>query len=109
MLIRRLLILLPFAAIALRTEAQSLAELGAGRIHLPNGWAVTAPGKSIALGDLPLNIALSPSGRLCAVTNNGVSIQTVQLIDAVNDRLLDSAVMAKSWLGLAFSDDERSL
>lgn len=88
---------------------QSLDELESARIHLPNGWGITAPGKSLPLGDLPLNIAVSPSKKLVAVTNNGVGLQTVQLFDAVNDVLLDSVVMGKAWLGLTFSSDEKFL
>jgi len=91
------------------SRAQTLKDLEKTRIHLPNGWAITAPGKSLALGDLPLNIAVSPSKRLFAVTNNGVGIQTVLLFDARGWKLLDSAIMAKAWLGLAFSDDEKFL
>jgi len=88
---------------------QSLDQIEAGRIQLPNGWNITAVGKSLPLGDLPLNIAVSPSKKLIAVTNNGVGLQTIQLFDAVKDKLLDSAVMAKSWMGLTFSDDSKIL
>jgi len=59
----------------------------------------------LPLGDLPLNIALSPSKRLAAITNNGESDQTIQLIDLEKDVVLDSIIIAKSWLGLTFSDD----
>jgi DNA-binding beta-propeller fold protein YncE len=90
-------------------SGQTLKEMDARRIHLPNGWDLTAVGNNLPLGDLPLNIAVSPSKKMFAVTNNGVSIQTVQLFDAVNYKLLDSVVMAKSWLGLTFSSDENYL
>jgi len=61
------------------------------------------------LGDLPLNIQLSASGKLLAVTNNGESTQSVQLIDPVNEKLLDEKIVGKSWYGLAFSHDEKKL
>ena len=54
------------------------------RILLPNGWSLTPVGKSMPLGDLPLNIVVSPSKKYIAVTNNGQSIQSIQLMDAVN-------------------------
>jgi YVTN family beta-propeller protein len=98
-----------FIIISSALTGQTLKELESGRIHLPNGWGITAPGKSLPLGDLPLNIAVSPSKKLVAVTNNGVGLQTVQLFDAVNEVLLDSAVMGKAWLGLSFSSDEKFL
>lgn len=86
-------------------QRDSIAE----RVHLPNGWSLTPLGKSMPLGDLPLNIAVSPSKKLIAVTNNGQSTQTIQLIDAVQFRLLSEVVIPKSWLGLVFSEDEKSL
>ncbi len=90
-------------------SAQTLQEIEAGRVTLPNGWMLTPVGKQLPLGDLPLNMAISKSERLLAVTNNGQSDQYLQLFDLVNLKLLDSITMAKSWVGLAFSDDEKSL
>jgi len=66
-------------------------------------------GTSLPLGDLPLNIQLSASGRLLAVTNNGQSTQSIQLIDPKNEKLLDERIISKSWYGLAFSHDEKML
>ena len=90
-------------------ESQTLQQIESKRILLPNCWGITAVGKSIRLGDLPLNIAVSNSGKLLAVTNNGQSEQYIQLIDAKTQTVLDTIIMGKSWLGLAFSSDEKSL
>jgi YVTN family beta-propeller protein len=76
---------------------------------LPNGWSLSPAGKSITAGDLPLNIATTKSGRYAAVTNNGQSTQTIQLIDVAKQTVLDKAVIPKSWLGLAFTADEQYL
>ncbi len=92
-----------------RISSQTLSEIESKRIHLPNGWAITPVGKSILLGDLPLNIAVSPSEKLLAVTNNGQSDQTIQLIDADKQVILDSIVVGKAWIGLTFSDDSKRL
>lgn len=78
-------------------------------VTLPNGWKLTPAGHLLPLGDLPLNIALAPSGRIAAVTNNGESDQTIQLIDVKKEIVLDSVVIKKSWLGLTFSADGNSL
>ena len=80
-----------------------------GQVLLPNGWKLSPAGTSLPLGDLPLNIQLSASGRLLAVTNNGQSTQSVQLIDPKNEKLLDERIISKSWYGLAFSHDEKTL
>ncbi len=85
------------------------ADTAEQRIQLPNGWSLTPVGKSLELGDLPLNIAVSPSKKYLAVTNNGQSTQTIQLIDAANKKILHSVEIAKSWLGLRFSANEKYL
>src|SRR4051812_26391534 len=90
-------------------RSQDLKTLESKRVNLPNGWSLTPAGTSMALGDLPLNIAVSSSRRYAAVTNNGQSTQTIQLLDARNDRELDKVVIAKSWGGIAFSADEKYL
>lgn len=87
----------------------SVAQTKVHRIHLPNGWSLTPVGKSLPLGDLPLNIAISSSKKYIAVTNNGQSTQTIDLIDAANKKRLDSIIIPKSWLGLRFSQDDKYL
>ncbi len=98
-----------FAAASVYAHAQTAQELNAKRIMLPNGWQISPAGKSLPLGDLPLNIAKSSTGRLLAVTNNGQSTQSVQLIDAQKEIQLDEVSIAKSWYGLKFSADEKKL
>ncbi|MEP6674004.1 MAG: bifunctional YncE family protein/alkaline phosphatase family protein [Ferruginibacter sp.] len=89
--------------------SQSLEQLNAQRITLPNGWSLTPAGKNLPLGDLPLNMAVSTSGKYIAVTNNGQSMQSIQLLDAKNEKQLDAVSIPKSWYGLKFSADEKKL
>ncbi|MDO3625066.1 bifunctional YncE family protein/alkaline phosphatase family protein [Mucilaginibacter sp. BT774] len=99
-----------FLLYAIPTWAQHPGKIEkTGQVLLPNGWKLSPAGTSLPLGDLPLNIQLSASGRLLAVTNNGQSTQSVQLIDPKNEQLLDEKVISKSWYGLAFSHDEKML
>jgi len=98
------------ALIALQASAQHPGKIQkTGQVLLPNGWKLSPVGTSMRLGDLPLNIQLSASGRLLAVTNNGQSTQSIQLIDPKNQKLLDERIIKKSWYGLAFSHDEKML
>lgn len=90
-------------------NSQTLKEIENGRVSLPNGWKLTPVGKMLPVGDLPLNIAVSPSGKMLAVTNNGQSDQSIQLIDPEKMKLLDSVIIAKGWLGLTFSKDGKYL
>jgi YVTN family beta-propeller protein len=78
-------------------------------VTLPNGWSLSPAGRSFPLGDLPLNIAVSASGKLMAVTNNGQSVQSIQLIDIKTEKIIDNIVVPKSWYGLKFSADEKML
>lgn len=78
-------------------------------VTLPNGWSLSPAGRSLQLGDLPLNMAVSPSKKLMAVTNNGQSVQSIQLIDPVNERILDYVIVPKSWYGLTFSANSKML
>ena len=103
-----LLVIIAVAA-SLSAVTQSLQQIESKRVHLPNGWSLTPVGNSLPLGDLPLNIAVSPSKKLIAVTNNGQSVQSIQLIDAVKGVMLDVAVIPKSWYGLKFSADGKTL
>ena len=90
-------------------QGQTLDELESHRVSLPNGWHLTPAGKNIRLGDLPLNIAVSPSKKLAAVTNNGESTQNIHLIDIKRGIVIDSLETGKSWLGLSFSDNGKYL
>jgi YVTN family beta-propeller protein len=81
----------------------------ASKVLLPNGWSLSPAGRSLQLGDLPLNMALSNNKKLLAVTNNGYGKQYVQLIDVKNEQLLDSVDIAKSWYGLRFNDADDKL
>ncbi|WP_259014608.1 beta-propeller fold lactonase family protein [Emticicia fluvialis] len=85
----------------------AIERLGLKRIKLSNGWSLTPIGKSLKLQDLPLNLVVSPSKKYLAVTNNGQSTQSITLIDAETETILDDEPIGKSWLGLAFSPDEK--
>ena len=103
------LLLLPVVLLSFAVFSQTLQQLSSKKITLPNGWSLSPAGKSLPLGDLPLNMVVSKSGKLIAITNNGQSTQTIQLINSVTDKQLDEVVIAKSWYGLKFSADEKKL
>ncbi len=79
------------------------------RIMLPNGWSLTPAGHGYLLGDLPLNMAVSNSKKLIAVTNNGQSTQSIQLINVSTGKITDNIEVDKCWVGLKFSADEKFL
>ena len=79
------------------------------RVQLPNGWSLTPAGKNIPLGDLPLNLVISHNKKYAAVSNNGQSDQSIELIDLGSGKKIDSMPIAKSWYGLAFTKDDKYL
>jgi len=80
-----------------------------GKVTLPNRWSLSPAGHGYLLGDLPLNMAVSSSKKLIAVTNNGQSTQSIQLIDTRSEKILDNIVIPRSWVGLKFSANEKFL
>jgi len=82
---------------------------GTSQTQLPNGWKLSPAGTATPLGDLPLNLQLSPDGRLAAVVNAGWGQNSVQLLDAATGQLLDTRVVPATWAGLAFGPDGRTL
>jgi YVTN family beta-propeller protein len=101
------LMILAMSSSLLSAQAEKATE--SHKVMLPNGWQLSPAGRMLKLGDLPLNIAVSPSGNMAAVTNNGESTQSIELIDINNEIMLDSVVIGKAWLGLTFSDDSKYL
>jgi YVTN family beta-propeller protein len=101
-MLKRYLLVILIAAFVINAWAQKT-------VTLPNGWSLSPAGKSLPLGDLPLNMAVSISKKWIAVTNNGQSKQSLQLIDVKTEKVLDNIEIKKSWLGLKFSSDEKYL
>ncbi|OQP44449.1 hypothetical protein A4H97_08710 [Niastella yeongjuensis] len=106
---KRMILLCAAVVACIHASAQDLQTLESKRIKLPNGWSITPAGRHLTVGDLPLNIAVSRSQRYLAVTNNGQSTHSIQLVDVQHEKILDNKVMAKSWGGLVFSNDEKYL
>ncbi len=100
------LILLPAI---LSAQQKPGRHTGHSSVLLPTGWSLTPAGRSLPLGDLPLNMVVSPDKKYLAVTNNGQSRHSLQLINARKGRLLHSFEIPIAWLGLAFGDDSRTL
>ncbi|MFM9945989.1 MAG: bifunctional YncE family protein/alkaline phosphatase family protein [Bacteroidia bacterium] len=106
---KHILTLMFFGIMFLQARAQTLEEIERNRINLPNSWSLTPVGKSLPLGDLPLNMAVSKSKKYLAVTNNGQSKQSLQIIDVDKGKIIAEIAIKKSWVGLKFSDNDKFL
>jgi YVTN family beta-propeller protein len=110
MSIRLLAIFILSSLVSMGQKKEKLQEqLDQKRVRLPNGWQLSPAGDMLPLGDLPLNMALSSSKKLLAITNNGQSIQSLQLINTANNQILDNKLIETAWYGLKFSDNEQFL
>src|SRR5215212_2035916 len=52
-----------------------------GSVMLPNLWSLRPVGRQIALGDFPVNIAVSPNGRFAAALHSGNSDNEIFIVD----------------------------
>jgi YVTN family beta-propeller protein len=106
--IRAIVLVLPLIMLSCAKRVEWPGPVNGG-FRLPTHWILTPAGTHIPVGDLPLNMALSPDGRLLAVTNNGYSRQFVSLIDVKGDSVAAELPIDKGFYGLAFSPDGRNL
>ena len=85
------------------------AQLASKRVTLPNSWKLSPHGKSVSLGDLPLNLVVSPNKSYMVATNNGQSVQSLQLFNVKKGEIVDSKVIPKSWYGLKIAADNKTI
>jgi DNA-binding beta-propeller fold protein YncE len=80
-----------------------------GRTRLPNGWSLSPAGRQVPVGDFPLGVAVSPDGRLAAVTNSGWHGKSLDLIDLSSGKRVQAIPLQDAWLGVTFCDRGGSL
>ncbi len=78
-------------------------------VLLPNHYTLTPAGKQIPVGDLPLNMVISPDDKYLAVTNNGYSEQFVSIIDIAQQKQIQTLPVTASFFGIDFSSDGKKL
>ncbi len=77
-----------------------------GATLLPNGWRIAPAGRNVLIGDLPLNMVMSPDGRFVIVTNNGWTKPTLNVFDTKTEATVGRTMpLDNAWLGLAWSTD----
>lgn len=96
-------------ALQLNAQLDLKTQLASKRVTLPNGWKLSPHGESLALGDLPLHVAVSPNQKYLLVTNNGQSVQSLQLIDVASNQVIDSKELPKSWYGLKVAANNKTV
>ncbi|MBI2060821.1 MAG: bifunctional YncE family protein/alkaline phosphatase family protein [Nitrospirae bacterium] len=94
-----------------------VGDLGDGTYKLYTGRRITPIGRHLEVGTFPQNLALSPSGKLLAISHSGESDekneekekQTVWIVDAATMTTLKIIQADAFFYGLAFSPDSKLL
>ena len=100
---------LPFVLVSV-TALAAVAFVAEGRLKpgrqadgttlLANGWRISPAGRSIAVGTLPLALAVRRDGRVLALTS-GYAANGLVVIDTARWTVSDSVRLSAAWLGLA--------
>jgi YVTN family beta-propeller protein len=78
------------------------------RLH--NGWRITPAGrKTIGTGDMLLGGAVSPDGKLLAISNSGFGAHALHVIDLTTETEIANLPVPRSWNGLAWTPDSRRI
>lgn len=82
-----------------------------GAIRLPNAWAIRPAGKQLELGDLPVNLAIHPSGKWLAALHAGYGPHEIVMVElgGKKDQVRSRVVLKQAFYGLAFSPDGQTL
>jgi len=82
-----------------------------GFVQLPNQWKLNPAGKSLEVGDLPVNIQIHPTGQFAAVLHCGMREHEVVIID-LNPKLrviVSRSTIPQGFYGLTFSPDGKQI
>ena len=76
---------------------------------LPTGVCLDPTGPSFDVGNMPLAMVLSPEGDRIVISLSGWRQQGLQVIDRQSGTVLQTISQPSAFLGLAFSNDGRTL
>lgn len=74
-----------------------------GSVLLPNQWSLRPAGRQVAMGDLPVNIAVQPSGRYAVVLHSGFAAHLLLVVDLNLGKVVARAPIPEAFYGLQFS------
>jgi YVTN family beta-propeller protein len=89
--------------------ALSVSATAQKQTCLPTGVCLDPAAQSFAVGNMPLSMVLSPEGDRVVVSLSGWRQQGLQVIDRHSGTILQTISQPGAFLGLAFSNDGRTL
>ncbi len=84
-------------------------KVAGGRVRLPNGWFLSPAGVQVELGELPLNMEVTPDERYVITTDDGTAVQNLSVIDVASWTVVQKLNVRKAWVGLRLIDGGRRL
>src|SRR6266404_448013 len=78
-------------------------ERADGSVLLPNQWSLRPVGRQVPLGDLPVNIAIHPSGQFAAVLHSGHARHQIVVVEIRTAKVVSRTQVPESFYGLEFS------
>jgi DNA-binding beta-propeller fold protein YncE/phospholipase C len=84
-------------------------KTGQNKVLLSNGWKLSPAGNQIPVGDLPLNMIVSPDSKYAILTNNGAGKQSIQVLDIAGNKVVQTVELSKAYLGISFYDKGKKL
>lgn len=79
------------------------------RVLLSNGWYLSPAGSQVDIGDLPLNMVISPDERYAVTTNNGQSKPTLSVIDLKEAKVVQTVRVPNLWVGIKYFEGGNKL
>ncbi|MEW6510687.1 MAG: bifunctional YncE family protein/alkaline phosphatase family protein [Bacteroidota bacterium] len=80
-----------------------------GRVRLPNGWFLSPAGLQVQVGELPLNMVVTPDERYVITTDNGTAAHSISVVDVSTWKRISTVPVAKAWVGLRLFDGGKRL
>jgi DNA-binding beta-propeller fold protein YncE len=82
-----------------------------GSVQLPNQWSLKPAGRHLEVGDLPVNVALHPTGEFAAVLCAGYGPHEILIVDLNPARtsVVSRVQIRQAFYGLTWSPDGRHI
>lgn len=94
-------VLLPLiSGCAATTRPELPGRLADGKMRLPNGWQLSPAGVDVEIGELPLNMVVTPDERYVITTDDGTAEQSLSVVETATWRVVQTIPVRKSWVGI---------
>jgi YVTN family beta-propeller protein len=94
------LVLAFFSGCAIPIRPELPGKLTDGKVRLPNGWYLSPAGVSVEVGELPLNMVVTPDERYVISTDDGTAEHSLTVVEIATWKVVQKIPLRKSWVGI---------